>query len=148
MPGRALVREGEPVSELVVVLDGRVDLHAAGRPVGPVAGHACLGAVALVDDGPSPVTAIARSPLTVLVLSRREFLQLLERGGPSVVHRLLRVMAAEARGSGRLDAAGDVEAWDPFRLEHGDVPSIVVDGEPEFEADADERPHRVPLGIG
>jgi hypothetical protein len=146
--GRVVVLEGQPVDQLVVVLDGAVDLHAGGRPVGPVAAHGCVGAVAVVDEGPSPVTAVARTPLSILVLTRAEVRRLVERGGPAVVHRLLRAMAADARSSWRLDAAGDVEARDALGLEHGHVAGVVVDRQPEVEADADEGAHRVPLGVG
>jgi CRP-like cAMP-binding protein len=145
--GRTLVREGDPVRELVVVVDGRVDLEAGGRPLGPLPEHGCIGTVALVDDGTSEVTAVARSPLTVLVLSRAEFRQLLEHV-PSAGRQLLGIVAAEVRRSRGLDAPREVEARDALRLEHGDVASVVVDRQPEVEADADERVHRIPLGVG
>jgi CRP-like cAMP-binding protein len=145
--GRTLVREGDPARELVVVVDGRVDLEAGGIPLGPLPAHGCIGTGALVDGGRSEATAIAGSTLTVLVLSRAEYRQLVEHV-PTAGRKLLGAVAAELRGSGRLDAPREVEARDALRLEHGDVASVVVDRQPEVEADADERVHRIPLGVG
>jgi CRP/FNR family cyclic AMP-dependent transcriptional regulator len=105
--GRVLCREGEVGGEFFVIVDGTATLAQRGRDIRGVGAGSAIGEMALLDGGPRTATARAATPMTVLVLNRREFDALLERA-PSVARKLLVVLGGRLRAAekeiGRLEA--------------------------------------------
>lgn len=87
--GAVLFREGEPADGGYVVQEGSFELTSERtvtepRTVGP---GVLIGELALLVEGPRPVTATAREPSTVVRISRSLFLKMLE-GYPEVAVRM------------------------------------------------------------
>jgi CRP/FNR family cyclic AMP-dependent transcriptional regulator len=90
-PGRTLTREGTRGDELVIVLEGSVDVMIDGAVVASPAAGECYGEIALLGQRPRTATVVARSDVTVDVISRRDLDGLLRRM-PTVEDRLRRLM--------------------------------------------------------
>jgi CRP/FNR family transcriptional regulator, cyclic AMP receptor protein len=89
--GRTLAREGTRGDELLIVLDGTVDVLIDGVVVASPARGECFGEIALLDHRPRTASVVARSDVTVDVISRRDLDDLIRRM-PVVGQRLRRLM--------------------------------------------------------
>jgi len=89
--GRELTREGTRGDELIIVLEGTVDVMIDGKVVASPAAGECYGEIALLGRQPRTATVVACSDVTVDVISRRDVDELLRRM-PVVEDRLRRVM--------------------------------------------------------
>ena len=90
--GHVLCREGDVGRECFVLLDGYVDVDMHHRH-DTVGRGAMLGEIALLSPyGRRTATLTAHTDITVLVLSRTEFAQVMT-GLPTVAHRVLREAA-------------------------------------------------------
>jgi CRP-like cAMP-binding protein len=95
--GRTLTREGTQGDELIIVLEGCVNVLIDGEVVASPAAGECYGEIALLGRQPRTATVVACSDVTVDVISRPDFDELL-RQMPVLEDRLRRVMGE------RLDA--------------------------------------------
>jgi CRP-like cAMP-binding protein len=87
--GCVVFRRGEIGRECFVVLDGQVDVDVAGRHCTGTRGT-LVGEIALLTLGARrTATVVALTDLTVLVLTRAEFSQLMSEF-PVVAHKVLR----------------------------------------------------------
>ena len=90
--GRELTKQGAVGQEFVIVLRGDVEVVLDGEVVAtPTAGQ-CYGEIALLDRRPRTATVVATTDVTVDVIGRREFRELLKRQ-PQIAERLHRTMA-------------------------------------------------------
>lgn len=118
-PGAALVEEGQPAGELLVVLEGEVEIATGDGRVEVVLGRrgpgTVIGEVALVDDGVRSATVRALTPVRVRVwpYSRLQVTApsepgeaVLEAAKLRLLANLARVLAARLRQ--RTTAAVDV----------------------------------------
>jgi CRP-like cAMP-binding protein len=94
--GRVLMRQGESGRECFVIVDGEVKIERNGKKVATVGAGSCIGEMSLLDKGPRTATAIAQTPLTVLVLGPREFSGVLEEV-PGLARKLLAALATRVR---------------------------------------------------
>jgi CRP-like cAMP-binding protein len=92
--GTPLVREGERGDELLVVLDGTVEVRHDGRVLATLHAGDHLGEVALLDArARRTATVVAASRVTVAYLGRQQFDVLIEESVDFVL-ALLATMAA------------------------------------------------------
>ena len=91
-PGRVLTKEGTRGREFFVILEGRAEVERGGRVIATVCNGDFLGEVALVTDHPRTATVTTTTPARVLVLSTREFRQLL-RTSPDIQGKVLQAVA-------------------------------------------------------
>ncbi len=96
--GETLFREGELGDAAYVIVDGTVDIVAAGLGGRPVAVATLgpgevVGELALLLESPRTATAIARTDLELAVVSQRELLAKVRRE-PEVSMNLLRLVAS------------------------------------------------------
>ena len=98
--GKALVTEGEPGHEFLIVLDGTATAFARGAQVASFGPGDCFGELALLDNGPRTATVIADTPMRLAVVGQAEFGALLD----SVPVLARRVLAGLARRVRELDA--------------------------------------------
>ena len=76
-PARKIIRPEEPLEALYVIYDGSVELSRGGEVI-HVAGHnEVLGAWALFDETPMPITATTLEETTLLRIGRDDFHDLL-----------------------------------------------------------------------
>jgi CRP/FNR family cyclic AMP-dependent transcriptional regulator len=141
--GQVLWNEGDPGEALLVLEEGQLRVcrfTGAGTEVvlSVIEAPAALGELALLDGAPRDATVIAQQPVTVRLVPRSTFQELLRRE-PTVVDGLLRTLAALVRaGNARhaatvgLDVPGRLAAWLLARATEGsdrtDRPPAVVIG--------------------
>jgi CRP-like cAMP-binding protein len=139
--GQVLWNEGDPGEALLVLEEGQLRVcrfTGAGAEVvlAVVEAPAALGELALLDGAPRDATVIAQKPVTVRLVPRSTFQDLLRRE-PTVVDGLLRTLAALVRaGNARhattvgLDVPGRLAAWLLARVDRGDragrPPEVVI----------------------
>jgi CRP-like cAMP-binding protein len=99
--GKALCVEGDQGLEFFVIIDGRARVTRNGTAICELGPGQFFGEMALLDGGPRVAEVRALSPMRVLVLSRHEFEELLERV-PRVSRRILSAMGGRLRQVDRL----------------------------------------------
>jgi CRP-like cAMP-binding protein len=77
-PGRELIRQGEPGREFFVVVEGEAEVRRDGEIVGTRGPGAFFGEMALLLDRPRNASVIASTAMTIDVINRQEFRQLLD----------------------------------------------------------------------
>jgi CRP/FNR family transcriptional regulator, cyclic AMP receptor protein len=90
--GKVLTREGEQGYEFFIVLEGEVEVRQADRVVATRGPGEYVGEIALLDRRPRTATVVATTPVSVEVLSRREFMSLLAQA-PELSEQILATMA-------------------------------------------------------
>jgi CRP/FNR family transcriptional regulator, cyclic AMP receptor protein len=94
--GRTLCREGETGQEFFVLESGSVAVSVGGQQVATLGPGDFFGELALLDAGPRNATVTAQTDVQVLVVSRQEFMGLLEED-PMVAVRMLPAIGARMR---------------------------------------------------
>jgi CRP-like cAMP-binding protein len=87
--GRELIREGEPGREFVVVIAGAAEVRRAGRTLAPIGPGEFFGEIALLFNRRHTATVIARTDMTIAVMTRRGFATMLQ-DHPRMYEPLLR----------------------------------------------------------
>jgi CRP/FNR family transcriptional regulator, cyclic AMP receptor protein len=90
--GRKLMSEGERGQEFIVLVDGRAEVRRKGRRVRELSGGDFLGEIALVANVPRTATVTALTPVTVLLVTARDFRMLL-REVPSLQPKVIYALA-------------------------------------------------------
>jgi CRP/FNR family transcriptional regulator, cyclic AMP receptor protein len=75
--GQVLTEEGEQGREFFIVLEGEVEVRHGDRVIATRRAGEYVGEIALLDKRPRTATVVATTPVSVEVLSRREFVSLL-----------------------------------------------------------------------
>jgi CRP-like cAMP-binding protein len=76
--GTELIREGEPGTEFFVVVEGEVEVRRRGRRVARLGPGSYVGEIALLSRSPRTATVAAATPLHVLAIAGRDFVELLD----------------------------------------------------------------------
>ena len=76
---KVLIQEGERGREFFVIVSGEVEVLRKGRKVASLGPGSFVGEMALLSKIPRAATVTAITPLDVLVITDRAFLDLLER---------------------------------------------------------------------
>jgi CRP-like cAMP-binding protein len=90
--GKELTHQGSVGNEFLVVLDGEVDVIIDGKVIASRGAGDYFGEIALLDDRPRVATVLAKTPVSVEVIGRREFKALIE-DQPEIAQQLLATMA-------------------------------------------------------
>ncbi len=85
--GATLCLQDRAGDQVFALLQGQVAISRDGLPIAIVNAGALVGEMAVLDHAPRSATAIALTDVTALVLSPREFAQLLE-DHPAVADRI------------------------------------------------------------
>lgn len=94
--GSVLVEQGDAGREAFVIVEGTASVKRNNRKVGTLEAGSAIGELSLLDFGPRTATVTAETPITLLVLSAREFSGVLEEV-PVLAHKLLGVLANRVR---------------------------------------------------
>lgn len=94
--GAQLADQGDAGREAFVIIEGSATVKRNGRKVATLGPGDAIGEMSLLDHGPRTATVTADTPITVLVLSAREFSGVLEEV-PGLAHKLLNQLAARVR---------------------------------------------------
>jgi len=95
--GKELTKQGETGNEFVIILDGEVDVVIDGNVVATRGPGDYFGEIALLSERPRTATVVAKTPVSIEVIGRREFRALVD-DQPAIEAQLRAVMAE------RLDA--------------------------------------------
>ncbi|MCU1498739.1 MAG: cyclic nucleotide-binding protein [Acidimicrobiales bacterium] len=94
--GSVLVDQGDAGREAFVIIDGTATVKRNGRKVGTLGAGDAIGELSLLDHGPRTATVTADTPMTLLVLSAREFSGVIEEV-PGLAHKLMIELAKRVR---------------------------------------------------
>ena len=75
--GQVLTTEGQPGFEFFIVLEGEVEVRQGDRVIATRRPGEYVGEIALLGRRPRTATVVATTPVSLEVLSRREFVSLL-----------------------------------------------------------------------
>ena len=95
-PGEVLCYEGRLAYEFVVVVNGIAELTIEGDRIGTAGPGDFFGEIALLDGKPQVATVTAVTAMDLLVLTRREFVDLLAEV-PAAPRRILHRLCALLR---------------------------------------------------
>jgi CRP-like cAMP-binding protein len=102
--GTELMREGEPGREFYVVVDGEVDVRRRGRRIARLAEGSYVGEIALLSRSPRTATVVAATPLRVLAIAGRDFVELLD-SLPELWLKVARTLADRVDADEAMDAS-------------------------------------------
>lgn len=117
--GAVLLREGEPIAAIYVVLDGKVHVARRGRLLGHAENGAAVGGLGVLAGESEGVSAMAETDTLALELDADAMVEIFEDHF-AVLHNVLRRMCRDLVGLlTRAPAAlgeGSVPAFDPMPL--------------------------------
>jgi CRP/FNR family transcriptional regulator, cyclic AMP receptor protein len=102
--GTELIHEGEPGREFYVVVDGQVDVRRRGRRIARLAEGSYVGEIALLSRSPRTATVVAATPLRVLAIAGRDFVELLD-SLPELWLKVARTLADRVEADEAMDAS-------------------------------------------
>src|SRR4051795_1131804 len=76
--GKVLITEGERGRDFFVIISGEVEVRRKGRKVATLGPGTYFGEIALLSQQPRTATVTALTPLRVLVIADRAFVDLLD----------------------------------------------------------------------
>lgn len=94
--GEVLMTEGTPGHEFFLIVDGKAKVTLRGKTLAKLGPGDFVGEMALLDQGPRSATAVAETPMELLVLTARDFSNILEEV-PVVTKKIMRGMASRLR---------------------------------------------------
>ena len=78
-PGETIFKEGEPAKELYVIQSGRVEIQLGNRLLDTLEANDIFGEMALIDAAPRSASAIAKTDVALVPISKKDFLTLVGR---------------------------------------------------------------------
>lgn len=97
--GAVIFNEGDTGAEMFGIVDGEVELRAKGQVLRRLGPQEVFGEMALIDDAPRSLTAVAVSDTTLATIDRRRFLFLVHET-PMFALNVMSVMAEHLRDRG------------------------------------------------
>jgi len=86
--GTPVVREGEPGSELFIIVHGEVDVRTKSRKLATLAAGSYFGEIALITGSPRTASVTTGTPVRALVIKGRDFRKLLQ-DSPEIQYKVL-----------------------------------------------------------
>jgi CRP-like cAMP-binding protein len=94
--GSLIVDQGQMGREAFVILEGSVAVKRNGKKVATLGPGNIVGELSLLDHGPRTATATCETDCTLLLLSQRTFLGVVD-DVPALSHKLLASLASRIR---------------------------------------------------
>ena len=88
MAGASLVKQGTPGDAFFVILEGLAKVIIGKRTINRLMPGDYFGEISLLDGGVRTASVISETPMKVLIIERRRFLQLLQDEGAIAVSLL------------------------------------------------------------
>ena len=90
--GATLTKEGDLGHEFFVIVEGETEVKRKGKSLGTRGSGDFIGEIALLEEVPRTATVKAKTDIRAFVLTRTDFLHLLEES-PGVERKVLRALA-------------------------------------------------------
>jgi CRP/FNR family transcriptional regulator, cyclic AMP receptor protein len=94
--GEVIYSEGETPNAMYVVKSGEVELKVRGKSLEVVGPEGFFGEMALIDQGRRAATAVAKTDCTIIPISEKHFLFMVEET-PFFALTVMRTMTARLR---------------------------------------------------
>jgi CRP/FNR family transcriptional regulator, cyclic AMP receptor protein len=94
--GTVLVDQGQTGREAFVILEGSATVRRNGKKVATLGSGSVVGELSLLDHGPRTATVTCDDAVTVLVISQRNFMGVIDEV-PALAHKLLATLAGRIR---------------------------------------------------
>ena len=94
--GAILTKEGRQGLEAFVIVDGRARVEVGGKAIAGLGAGDFIGELSLLDGKPRTATVIAETPMTLLVIRRRDF-RFLRESVPGLEDKLLMMLCERLR---------------------------------------------------
>lgn len=95
-PGQIIFRQGEPGTVMYVIKQGKVELQVGDKPFTTVESGGLLGEMALIDNSPRSLTAIAKTECQLVPIDQKRFGFLVQQS-PFFAVEVMKVMAERLR---------------------------------------------------
>ena len=95
-PGHLIFKQGEPGTVMYVIKQGEVELQVGDQPFTTVESGGILGEMALIDNSPRSLTAIARTECQLVPIDQKRFGFLVQQT-PFFALEVMKVMAERLR---------------------------------------------------
>ena len=95
-----MAKQGAQGLEAIIIVDGRARVEADGKAIAELGAGDVVGEMSVIDGKPRSATVIAQTPVTLLVLHRRDFVSLLETV-PGLQRKLLVTLCERVRQADR-----------------------------------------------
>ena len=94
--GDIIFKEGEPAIELFVIKDGQVEIRSGNRLLDTLNSKTIFGEMALIDSSPRSATAVAKTDVTLVPVTEKQFL-FLSSQTPFFALKVMRTLARRLR---------------------------------------------------
>jgi CRP-like cAMP-binding protein len=99
-PGETIFKEGDTAKELYVIQSGEVEIQLGNRLLATLEANDIFGEMALVDPAPRSATAIAKTNVALVPISKKDFLVLVGRA-PSFALDLMAMLTRRLRAANK-----------------------------------------------
>lgn len=99
-PGEMIFKEGDTAKELYVIQSGQVEIQLGNRLLDTLEPNDLFGEMALIDGALRSATAIAKTDVVLVPMSKKDFLTLIGRA-PSFAVDVMSILARRLRAANR-----------------------------------------------
>jgi len=99
-PGETIFKEGDAAKELYVIQSGQVEIQLGNRLLDTLEPNDLFGEMALIDGASRSATAIAKTDVALVPMSKKDFLALIGRA-PSFALDVMSILARRLRAANR-----------------------------------------------
>jgi CRP/FNR family cyclic AMP-dependent transcriptional regulator len=94
--GAVLTRKGQHGLEAFVIVDGKARVEVGGKKIAELGPGDFIGELSLIDGKPRTATVVAQTPMTLMVVRRRDF-KFLRDSVPGLQEKLLLTLCERLR---------------------------------------------------
>lgn len=98
--GAVLAKQGAQGLEAIIIVDGKARVEGDGKAIAELGPGDVVGEMSVIDGKPRSATVIAKTPMNLLVLHRRDFISVLETV-PGLQRKLLVTLCERVRQADR-----------------------------------------------
>ena len=98
--GDTIFKEGEAAKELYVIQSGQVEIQLGNRLLATLEANDIFGEMALIDSAPRSASAVAKTDVALVPVSKKDFLALVRRA-PTFTLDMMSMLARRLRDANK-----------------------------------------------
>ncbi|HME28523.1 MAG TPA: cyclic nucleotide-binding domain-containing protein [Pseudolabrys sp.] len=98
--GETIFKEGETAKELYVIKSGQVEIQLGNRLLATLETNDIFGEMALIDSAPRSATAVAKTDVALVPVSKKDFVSLVSRA-PTFALDIMGMLARRLRDANK-----------------------------------------------